>query len=239
MASSAVPGFFAPLALRNYNVDCPERQQSWVGRALAKSDIYSRDYQVARALSRYFNPDQMPIVRLVDGGITDNLGVRGSMMSPIMHYGNVTDMAGAFDQQRLKKVTRVLVIIANAQSYQEYDWSRQGREPGLIESLQSSFDASINIMNTETIGLAKRGFMDWQDRINARRARAGARPVKVHFAALTFDHIKDDEERRYFNAIPTRLSLPGDKVDAVKGLARRLLRNSPEYQSFLGQYSHP
>ena len=46
----------------------------------------------------------MPVVRLVDGGITDNLSVRGSIMSPVTHYGNVPDMAGAFTQQALGRV---------------------------------------------------------------------------------------------------------------------------------------
>ncbi len=55
MASSAVLGSFASIRLHNYE-DCTQR---------------------------YSHPDRMPNIWLVDGGVTDNLGVRGSMMSPV------------------------------------------------------------------------------------------------------------------------------------------------------------
>ncbi len=234
MASSAVPGYFAPIAVRNYNNDCPARRKSWVRDSLEHPDIYNRNYQVARALERYLKPANMPIVRLVDGGITDNLGVRGSMMSPVMHSGNVEDMAGAFSPERLDKVSKVLVVVANAQTYEDYAWSQEGREPSLVGGISASFDSAIGIMNSETIGLARRGFMQWADKVNKRPSRAGIPPVDVRFAALTFDHIRDDNERRQFNAIPTAFALRADQVDEVRALARRLLTESPEYQSFLG-----
>jgi NTE family protein len=68
MASSAVPGIFAPIAVRNFDLDCQERRESWVHKALETRDIYSREYQVALALERYSEPARMPIVRLGTGG---------------------------------------------------------------------------------------------------------------------------------------------------------------------------
>ena len=52
---------------------------------------------------------------------------------------------------------RVLVVVANAQNYSPYAWSLSGREPGL-ETLLASFDASINLLNTEAATLASLGF---------------------------------------------------------------------------------
>lgn len=239
MASSAVPGYFAPLAVRNHETGCAARDAAWVRSALAKPDIYSRNYPVARALERYQNPTNMPVVRLVDGGITDNLGVRGSMMSPVLHHGDVEAMRGAFDDQRLDKVQNVLVVIANAQIYEDYTWSRKGIDPGLIASLSASFDAGIGILNNESLALAKRGFEDWAMQVNRRPSRAGKPPVKVHFAALTFDQISDEDERKYFNAVPTALSLPSHQVDEVRALARRLLSQSREFRSYLDALRHP
>lgn len=233
MASSAVPGYFAPIAVRNYDSGCPARNKSWVKESLDHPDIYARNYQVARALERYLVPANMPLVRLVDGGITDNLGVRGSMMSPVMHSGNVDEMAGVFSPERLDTVSKVLVIVANAQTYEDYAWSKEGREPSLVGSINASFDSAIGIMNSETIGLARRGFMLWADEVNKRPSRAGKAPVDVTFAALTFDHIRDDSERRHFNAIPTAFSLQPDQVDEVRALAGRLLNDSGEYRRFL------
>lgn len=231
MASAAVPGLFAPIALRNYP-DCPQRHQPWVAQSLAHDDLLSRRHAVALALSRYDNPQRMPILRLVDGGITDNLGVRGSMMSPVAQYGNVPDMAGAFTPEQLRRVRHVLVIVANAQVYAPYPWSERGRVPGTIDTLRASFDASLGILNNETAALAKSGFLMWARHVNAMRG-PGAPQVDVNFAVLTFGQIRDGAERQRFNAMPTAFHLRRDQVDALRALAGRLLTQAPEFQGFL------
>lgn len=231
MASAAVPGPFAPIALRNYP-DCPQRHQSWVAQSLAHDDMLDRRYAVARALSRYDDPQQMPILRLVDGGVTDNLGVRGSMMSPVAQYGDVPNMAGAFTPEQLRRVRHVLVIVANAQVYAPYAWSMEGHTPGLADTLRASFDASLGILNTETVSLAKNGFLMWARHVSAMRP-PGEPGVKVDFAVLTFNQIADPAERQRFNAMPTAFHLRSAQVDALRVLAGQLLGESPEFQSFL------
>ncbi len=237
MASSSVPGAFAPVALKNY-ADCPQRHPAWVAEALATDDVLERRYAVARALKRYSRPDQIPVLRLVDGGVTDNLGVRGSMMSPVAHRGDVPAMAGAFTPGQLAKVRHVLVIVANAQTYPEFGWSRDGRDPGLSSNLRASFDAALGILNTETAGLAKQGFLMWEQHVNDLRG-ASTPHVKVHFVVLTFNQIRDDEERRRFDSMPTRLRLAPENVAAVRSLAGRLLDESAEYRSFLDALQEP
>lgn len=233
MASSAVPGPFAPMALRNYS-DCAQRHQAWVPDSLAHDDLLSRRYAVARAIDRYFNPQTMPVVRLVDGGATDNLGVRGSMMSPVAHYGNVPDMAGAFTPEQLRRVRHVLVIVANAQTYHPFDWSTHGRSPGLSNTLQASFDASLGILNTETVSLAKNGFLMWQHRVNAMRGPDEPK-VDVNFAVLTFNQIRDVPTRDHFNAMPTTFRLKPSQVDELRQLASSLLDQSLEFRHFVGE----
>lgn len=230
-ASSAVPVAFATISLRNYE-DCTQRHGTWVDQALAEDSPLDRRYGVARALERYSRPDRMPVVRLVDGGVTDNLGVRGSMMSPVAQYGNVPDMAGAFTAQQLASVRNVLVVVANAQVYDEYPWSRDGSEPGIFASGSAAFDAALGILNTETASLAKQGFEMWEQRINALRGD-DTPPVSVYFSVLTFNQISDLGERDYFDALPTALKLESQAVDSVRGLAGRLLDESPEFTKFV------
>lgn len=230
MASSSVPGAFAPVALRNYP-DCPQRHAAWVADALENDDLLARRYAVARALERYSRPDRMPILRLVDGGVTDNLGVRGSMMSPVAQRGDVPAMAGAFTPGQLAKVRHVLVVVANAQTYPELGWSQAGRDPGLASTVRASFDATPGILNTVTAGLARRGFLMWEQHVNERRG-ASSPHVKVHFVVLTFNQIRDDNERRRFDRLPTRLRLAPEDVVAVRSLAGRLLDESPEFRAF-------
>ena len=167
MASSAAPGPFASIALCNYD-DCCERHCSWVADELSHDDFLARRRAVALALDRYSHPDRMPTLGLVDGGVTDDLGVCGSIMSPVAHYDDVSDMAGALTPTQLHRVRNVLVIVANAQVYAESSWSLRGREPSLIGMLQASFDSALGILNPETVSLAT-GLPDVGGLLNDRR----------------------------------------------------------------------
>jgi NTE family protein len=160
------------------------------------------------------------------------------MMSPVAHYGDVPRMAGAFTPAQLQRVRDVLVVVANAETYPEREWSLDGREPGLVPTLRASFDAALAILNTETVGLAKQGFQMWGDQANAARP-PGAPRVEVHFAVLTFNQIADRDTRERFNAMPTTFRLESDDVDALIAQSRTLLERSPEFNAFLRRAGQP
>lgn len=153
------------------------------------------------------------------------------MISPVAHYGHALDMRGAFSPMALKKIRHVLVIIANAQTYHDYTWSENAEDPGIVDTLDAAFSAAIGILNTETIGLAKHAFNMWADYINVKRP--AEQRVKVHFVTLTFNQIVDPQRRKYFNTIPTTLTLERKEVDAIRGLAGELLDKSDTFQAFL------
>ena len=235
MASSAVPVVFGPITLKNWPDGCQPKQQmwkSWVQPSLQSDSLYSRRYQVARSLERYYHPGRMPLIRLVDGGVTDNLGIRGSIISPVAHYGNVRQMSGAFQPDDLQAIKRVLVVVVNAQTYVEYPWSINGTEPGVIDTLDASFSCAIGILNTETISLAKKAFSDWGEYLNSQRGPTTP-AVSTYFVTLTFNQIRDPVKRQYFNAIPTTFALSDQDVDMIRHLAGKLLEDSKEFNSFL------
>jgi NTE family protein len=140
-------------------------------------------------------------------------------------------MQGAFTKSSLDQVTQVLVIISNAQSYKPYEWSTEGREPGIVSTTIASFDAALNLLNTNTVAEARRSFQDWERMVNNRRAPREAK-VRVHFVSLTLEDIEDAEEREWFNAIPTSLSLEEEEIDALKALPRQLLAKSSDFERF-------
>ncbi|MBE0487276.1 patatin-like phospholipase family protein, partial [Marinobacter sp.] len=230
MASSMVPPAFAPLRLRNYS-GCDAKTKPWINEALQARNLLSREFAVAQGVSRYFEQEAMPYLNLADGGVTDNIGVRGSMMSPVAHRGNVEKMAGAFSHEALSKVEQVLVVLVNAQVTSPYSWAVAGKEPGVIDTLEASFDASFNTLTSENIAQARREFLAWGANINAQRA-PGQPGVNVHFATLTFNQVEDAARRAEYNALPTA-ALDGRQVDALTALGAELLEQSETYQQFL------
>ncbi len=230
MASSTVPPAFAPVRLRNYP-GCDTSNKSWVNEALNERNLLSRKFAVAQGLSRYLGPGHMPYLNLADGGITDNIGVRGSMMSPIAHRGDVKRMAGAFTETALEKVEKVLVILVNAQVAPPYPWSISGKEPGAYDTLQASFDATFNTLTTENIAQARREFLAWGESLNRRRPPEKP-PVNVYFTTLTFNQVEDPARREKYHGLPTA-ALDADEVDALIGLGGELLQQSEPFQKFL------
>jgi len=230
MASSMVPPAFAPLRLRNYS-GCDAKTKPWINEALQARNLLSREFAVAHGVSRYSEPEDMPYLNLADGGITDNIGVRGSMMSPIAHRGNVEKMTGAFNREALSKVEQVLVVLVNAQVYPLYPWAVAGDQPGPIDTLETSFDAAFNTLTTENIAQARQEFLAWGANINAQRAPEQPE-VSVHFATLTFNQVDNASRRTKYNAFPTA-ALDGRQVDALTTLGGELLEQSETYQQFL------
>ena len=235
VASSAIPIVMGPITVRNYQQNCPERQRPWIDTALRNRNFKSREYQVARALKRYQNPKQLPLVRLMDGGITDNLAVRGSVLSPIAHYGDVPKMSGAFTSRSTRRLRTVLTIVVNAQVYQPYRWSTSGRHPNALQVLRSSFDAAIDILNTEAATLASLEMRRWIRRVNRGR-RPGEPKVRSYFSLITLDQIQDPKRKRWFNAIPTSATISDEQVDQVRLLAGELLRQQPKFKRFLKRF---
>jgi len=232
IASASVPMLFAPIVLRNYPGQCPGRNPSWVAEALAERNPADRRFHAATALSSYADATAVPYVWLVDGGIVDNLGVRGSIMSEVNHYGRVLEMAGAFSPESLSQVEHVLVIASNTQTVSGRAWLRSEEGPGLLDTVEALADATTNLLNAETTLLAQQSFDMWAAFVNERRC-ATCRKVTVDFSVLSFDRIADSAERTRFRTTPTSLHLERDTVDALRALPARLLDDSPGFQTFL------
>lgn len=238
MASAAVPIVFAPIVLRNYPGPCAERQSQWVEEALAERNPADRRFHAATALASYSNAAAVPYVRLVDGGIIDNLGVRGSIMSEVNHYGRVLQMAGAFSAQALEQVEHVLVIASNTQTVSGRAWLAEEADPGLLDTALALSDATTNVLNAETTLLAQQGFDMWAAYVNRQRCPTCPK-VTVDFSVLSFDRLADATERQRYQTLPTTFRLDRDTVNDLRALPARLLEASPQYRAFLQRVQAP
>lgn len=224
--------------LRNHPGPCAGRNPAWVRQALAERNPADRRFHAATALATYSDPQAVPYVRLVDGGIVDNLGVRGSIMSEVNHHGRVLEMAGAFSPQALEQVAHVLVIASNTQSISGRDWVRSPDDPGLLDTARALSDATTNVLNAETTLLAQQSFDMWAAHVNQRRC-ANCPKVIVDFSVLSFDHLADAAERNRFRTIATSFHLDRETVNDLRALPARMLDASPQFRAFLDRVQTP
>jgi NTE family protein len=224
-ASAAFPGAFSPVVLKNYSGTCDNRMPKWMEKALAKPDITNRTYYNARRMKTYLDSKRKPYIHLLDGGVSDNLGVRGFLESLIAR-GGIRD---ALKEANLDKINRVAVVVVDAQTNETAAWQGVGEVPGLTTMLGASSTIMINKYNFETIELLNHVARDWSYEDEAR----GRKPIDFYIVHVAFDALPDLEEQDYFNSIPTSLYLPEEQVDRLRAVAATLLYNDKDFRKLV------
>jgi NTE family protein len=247
--SSAVPVVLSAVTFDNYGGTCGYQYPSWVAD-VAKTE--GRIRPSARAVKRYLEMQEFqdgknrPYIHLVDGGVGDNIGMR-SVLEGLEAVGASAGFRGEIG---FGVVHRIVIIVANSRSKPKTDWDKSEDPPGMIAQLLQSSGVPIDRYSFETIELMKdrEEIYAWRREIAILRARlAGASEAEaeakvslpklsLHAIDISFDAIKNANERERLMNMPTSLVLPAEDVDLLRASAGRLLRDSPDFQALLGEW---
>ena len=220
-ASSAFPGPFSPIVLKNYAGQCDYKTPNWVMKAVENPDLSSRVYWLASSLYLYTDSKAKPYIYLIDGGVADNLGVQ-AVIESVAGQGGIRS---SLEKSGLSNIGRVAFVVVDAQTRIQRG-TIFGDIPGLGFVVDSSSTIMINRNNFNTMDLLRRYVRDW----NAADVAAGRKPLDVYIVHLNFDALPDMKEREYFNGIPTALSLPAEQVDKLRDVAGRLLYGNQDFK---------
>lgn len=223
-ASSAVPVLFNPVVLENYP-DCGSEVPDWLLAARARSADDPEMALVVRELETYFDRKRRKYVHLVDGGITDNLGLRALY--------EVNELAGGSDRflqkmDRQKRPRRIVLITVNASTNAEQQMDLSNRRPSLEETVNAMSDIQLHRYNSATIALMKKSINEWAEQLSTPEL-----PVKTYFIEVSLEEIVQPDRRHFFNRIPTSFRLSDEQVDALIDAGGELLRNNSEYARLL------
>ncbi len=222
-ASSAVPVIFSPIALENFAGRCGYQPPGWVAEALDDETLTPRKI-VARDVQDLLDRKKRPWLHLVDGGISDNLGMRA-----FYNTLNIADDPEGSARLGLHSEARhIMVISVNAHAKHKTDWVLERFAPSLFEVIGSVSADQISRYSEDTIELVRYRF----DHYVKEQSTAG-RPVTFHFVDVSFDHVKDDDERDFLNRIGTNFDLSDEQVDRLIAAARKVLRESDDFQTFI------
>jgi NTE family protein len=222
-ASSAVPVLFDPVVVENFS-GCSKGPPGWLEEArkhlpgdallqMAVDDDLSYGDKVGHRYAHF-----------VDGGITDNLGLRA-----VLETIEVLGGARAYLQKLgMPAPRRIAVIAVNAAA-----GTRQGIDASQIQpTIEATLNAVTSIQlyryNADTL-------QDMQTRMNrwARELSTPERPVTPYFVRLSFEDVPDLLLRRFLNEIPTSLALSDEQVDRLILAGRELLRNNAQFRDLV------
>ncbi len=244
-ASSAVPVVLAPITINNYGGTCGYEEPDW-SHALASADTVQRS--ASRILNRLqdlreiVDSTQNPYFHLVDGGISDNLGLRG-----------VLDFIGTFEALHeagqpapLDNVRRLIIFVVNAASSPSTSWNLSERPPGAIRTLVQAVGVPIDRFSSESVELLQdikarwallgqiRNSEAFRGNKDPTLARAVEAPdTDIYVVNVSFDALADQAERDGLNQLPTSLALPDEAIDRLRNAASTIILASPEFQAAL------
>ncbi len=230
-ASSAVPVVFSPLTLNNNSGNCgyrvPERFQAASENA---ADSLQQKTRHEMLYNHYYTDSKArPFLHLVDGGLTDNLGLR-SLLETQEIYPNSSLQA----MLEAKNISRVIIVSVNAQNQISETISQKAAIPTFREMINATIDVPIARASQESL----RQFRAMVDAWNAAQKDA-EKPIRMHFVSLSLHDLPQSKLRVRALNIPTTYYLPRESINDLKEAAAILVKQSPEFQQLLQETRQP
>jgi NTE family protein len=244
-ASSAVPVVLSSITINNYGGTCNKVYPAWTKAFL---DAANPPRPAARAIRElkearaYGDSVNRPYIHLVDGGVSDNVGMRGVLDA--LEVLEALHDAGT--STRLDDARRVIVFVVNSLSTPPTDWDKSESPPGTIDILLKATGVPIDHYSFEAIELLKdiQSRWDTMQSIRARPAVANARDpelddltrvprTEIYAIDVSFPMLQDKAEIDYLNQQPTSFVLPPEAVDRLRAAAGTIIMASPEFQRLL------
>jgi NTE family protein len=231
-ASSAVPVVFPALTLKNYAGTCGYARPPWLDEALQDRRGAPRRFYNARIMQGYLDAGKRRYIHLVDGGISDNLGVR-TFLDTLITAG------GAWNTLRwvgLEQPRHIVFIVVNAEVNPDQGIDLLASTPSVRAIVSSVSGVQIHRYNFETLALLRTSMEQWAKEFPPDER---GRRVQFHLVELAFDFLEDPEERHFFNNLPTSFNLPDETVDRLRDVGHRLLRESEDFQRLIALLRPP
>ena len=242
--SSAVPVVLSPVTYVNYGGHCNAVMQP---RLQEFSRLEATARPVGRELLRYRetidlqDSQRRPFIHVVDGGVSDNLGVRGMIDA-------FQDMEASPQFQKdigYSALRHIVVIVVNSRSSPGTEWDRTPVPPGFVSQLLQASSVPIDHFSSDSVALLNDIASRWSNRrklevaqkridgMTQAQAEAAVQDITFDAIDVSFDAVANPQERSYFMNLPTSFSLSADQVDRMRTLGGQLLRDSPAFKKLL------
>ncbi len=228
-SSAALPLVLSPISFKNYAGQCGFPTPAFLEEAKKKGGIGGAR---ANEWLSYLDVEKRPNVHLLDGGLSDNLALRGIMES--------SSAAGGLEQilklVRVKNVRKLVILSVNAETSPDVMEYRSDEVPSISKSMGTMIDAPINRYSFDTIQLLKLSVAKWQLELRTKQRGPDspfAPDADIYFINASLNEVEDPDEREHLMKIPTTLYLTDEQINRLLLTASRLIHNDKDFQRLM------
>jgi len=244
-ASSAVPVVLSPVTLNNYGGTCNRAVPVWVQGFIDAPEPprpAARAIRSLRAAEGLGDGAGRPFLHLIDGGVSDNVGMRSVLDAlEILEALQLVGQPTPLDRAR-----RIIVFVVNSLSSPPTDWDTREQPPNALSIMLKSAGVPIDNFSFESIELLNDTAARWKTIGKLRRAAASMAATDPALVAalrvpnadiyaidVSFAALADKAEVDFLNRQPTSFTLPDEAVDRLRAAAGRIIEASPEFRRLL------
>jgi NTE family protein len=239
-ASNSVPIVFSPIMLKNNAETCrvriPPAPRSAAAALPGRSELRHLEEQ-----DTYRNGGLRPYIQLVDGGLSDNLGV-SRLIDEITTSGSVERALGSTGPHRIRKL---VFLNVNAEHRRTFEIDRADRVPSVFEVARALQFGLLTRYTEETSDRFAQEAQKWRDDMR-RNAAAGGGPYSadadLYYIEVGLENHPDGKIRDQLRSIPTSYSLGRKQVEELIDAGREILDSNTEFKrliSDLDRIAHP
>jgi NTE family protein len=226
-ASSAVPLLLSPVTVRNHASHCPDGP----ARAPFASAEVAGSYRtelLQRSVEGYRNAAERPYIHLVDGGVTDNLGVR-LLLDRLVASGS---MHANFADAPPGSIRQLVLVTVNSERGLAERIDSSDRVPSTGQVLESLIFGAGARESQITLGILGEDLQRWREELQRSRGQSGspfAADAELQVVKLSLHDERDDRIRDRLLRVPTAFTIEAQDVRELQAAGSRALRSAKAF----------
>ncbi len=241
-ASSAFPVAFPTLILNNYSGSCNYQEPVWITKAHDDLMTNPPRFNRARIARSYENREERPFIHLLDGGVADNIGLRG----PLTAINSNDPSWNLPNKINLGIIKKLVVIVVDARTDPKTDIDNTPSSPSLPKVVDTIASIPMSNYSFETVQELIKTFESWKkDRdsysaceqilgkacADAKIPTKPPKHVDTYGIYVGFDQIDEQNKRDYFLNLPTNFHLEKESVNKLRAIGPEILGQSDSFQA--------
>jgi NTE family protein len=233
------------ITIDNYGGTCGYRLPPWGKDFLDNPNPprpASRTVKRLQELEAFADREHRPYLHLVDGGVSDNVGMRGVL--DVLSTFEALHAAGR--QTPYDHVRNIFIFVVNSLATPPNDWDQHENPPALFDILIKATGTPIDRYSYDTVETLRDIQARWaslremRDAIKTYPALVEklqpvmrAPDITIRVIDVSFGALADKAERDYLNTLPTSFVLDDEAVNRLRVAAMNAILASPEVKRLI------